>query len=213
MVPVWSRRSCPSRSPVLAGDSGTDSIPTRQMPEEYLRHILTHIPRHARAIAHEIRIPRRQIDRHTARVVDQPTPPRQHREHLVALFRALERASRTAPDTIARHMTRPARIDPSRGLWITPRNPIRTRRIVEGPLVERPHIVAGSIGKGHSQPPTAFTSMKSSRPHLPPSRPLPEAFIPPKGDPEARALPFISTIPVRNRRATRRALSISVVWT
>ena len=40
-------------------------------------------------------------------------------------------------------------------------------------------------------------------PQMPPSRARPDALTPPKGDPAARAFPFISTMPDRSTRARR----------
>ena len=60
---------------------------------------------------------------------------------------------------------------------------------------------------------TALTSRNSSRPQAPPSRPLPDCFIPPKGEPAPLNLPFISTIPDLSCRATRRARALFEVCT
>ena len=60
-------------------------------------------------------------------------------------------------------------------------------------------------------PETDLTSRKSSIPQTPPSRPFPDFFMPPKGEPEPRDWPFISTIPERSDRAKRLALTLSWV--
>ena len=48
------------------------------------------------------------------------------------------------------------------------------------------------------QPPIARTSRNSSSPQTPPSRPLPDCFMPPNGDPALRPTPLISTMPDRS---------------
>ena len=45
-------------------------------------------------------------------------------------------------------------------------------------------------------------------PQRPPSRPLPDCFIPPKGAPAPRDVPFISTMPDRSPRANLFARAI-----
>jgi len=52
-------------------------------------------------------------------------------------------------------------------------------------------------------PLTDFISIKSNSPQRPPSRPLPDALMPPNGAPAAWGLPFISTIPERSFLAIR----------
>ncbi len=45
------------------------------------------------------------------------------------------------------------------------------------------------------------------------SRPLPDFFMPPKGEPALRGRPFISTMPERRTRAMRLVRAPSWVWT
>src|SRR5215212_3263010 len=61
---------------------------------------------------------------------------------------------------------------------------------------------------------TYFVSRNSSRPSLPPSRPIPDCFTPPKGAPAFETIPwFRPTIPVSRPSQTRIARLMSRVKT
>ena len=73
---------------------------------------------------------------------------------------------------------------------------------VQGDQSDTAVFLVKNFRHAYSQSLMDLTSRNSSSPQTPLSRPLPDCFMPPKGEPAPPNLPFISTIPERSCRAT-----------
>ena len=79
--------------------------------------------------------------------------------------------------------------------------------------IDKHALARRALGYAYLQPLITLTSVKSSSPHFPPSRPLPDCLYPPNGLPEPSDEPLICTMPARSFRPRRLARSTDPVWT